>query len=483
MSQTKTNKVRPTMSVFTLVMINVIAIDSIRGIPMGSHYGLTLIFYYCAAGLMFFIPSALVSAELATAWPQTGGIYVWVREAFGIQIGFVVSWIQWIYNICWYPTVLSLLGATLAYLINPSLANNRLYMLVAVLVTYWILTLITLFGMRASGMVSAVAAILGTLVPMIFIAVLGCIWIFLGKPISLPITAHALIPNIKSPGNLVLLTGVIYTLVGMEMSAAHAQDVRDPRKDYPKALFYSTIIIFVSLTLASLAVAIVLPTQKLDILTGLLDAFKAFFAAFGLAWMMPIIAVLIIIGIIGGVGAWMIGPTRGLLVAAQDGCVPSFLQKTNKHHMPIALLIVQGIIVSVVSFVFLIMPSVSSAFWILSDLTAQLALSCYIILFAAAIYLRYKHPLIKRPYKVPFGNLGMWVICIAGIIACLFTVVIGYFPPDQLNIGSLAFYETFLIVGFVFFYTFPLLLYKFRKSSWKLNKTVGAELLHELEND
>jgi len=357
MSTNKVKKFKPVMSVFTLVMINIIAIDSLRGIPMGAHYGFSLIFYYLIAGVTFFIPSALVSAELATAWPQTGGIYVWVREAFGVPVGFVVSWIQWIYNICWYPTVLSFLGATLAYLLDPKLADNALYMLAVVLGSYWILTVITLQGMRASGAISSIAAILGTLVPMAFITLLGLVWLFLGKPINISLTVSAFVPNIKSPSNLVLLTGILYTLVGMEMSAAHAQDVKDPCRDYPKALFYSTIIIFVSLIVSSLAVAFVLPTQQLDILTGLLDAFRAFFGAFGLSWLMPVIAILIIIGIIGGVGAWMIGPTRGLLVAAQDGCIPPILQKINKKNMPIALLMTQGIITSILCFVFLIMPA------------------------------------------------------------------------------------------------------------------------------
>jgi amino acid transporter len=282
----------------------------------------------------------------------------------------------------------------------------------------------------------------------------------------------------SNPGNLVLLTGILYTLVGMEMSASHAQDVKNPQKNYPRALLYSTTIIFLSLVLSSLAVAVVLPTKQLDILTGLLDAFEAFFKIFGLSWLMPLIAILVIIGIIGGVAAWVIGPTRGLLVAAQDGCVPPFLQKTNSKHMPVALLIVQGIVCSLISLVFLIMPSVNSSFWILSDLTSQLALSCYVFLFAAAIRLRYKYPRIERAYKVPFGNFGMWVICVAGIIASVVVIGIGYFPPSQINIGSVKFYEIFLITGFVVFYSIPLIIYKLRRRSWKT-----TELETILENN
>lgn len=476
--RTKIPKIsKPTMSVLTLIMINVIAIDSLRGIPMGAHYGLSLIFYYLLAGVMFFIPSALVSAELATAWPQTGGIYVWVREAFGKRAGFLVIWIQWIYNICWYPTVLSFLAATLAYLINPNLANNTWYILTVVLVTYWSLTLVTLLGMRASGAISTLTAIIGTLLPMVFITGLGILWLLKGQPIQMTVNVKAFIPDLSNLSNLVLLTGVLYTLVGMEMSASHAQDVKNPQVNYPKALFYSTIIIFLSLVLSSLAVAVVIPEKQLSILTGLLDAFQAFFHVFGLEWLMPIVAVLVIFGIIGGVGAWIIGPTRGLLVAAQDGCVPPLLQKVNSKNMPIALLTTQGIICSALCFVFFVMPSVNSSFWILSDLTSQLALSCYIFLFAAAIRLRYKHPRVHRAYKVPFGNWGMWGIGVAGIIASVVTIGIGYLPPSQVDIGSLKFYESFLIIGAVVFYAFPLLLYEFKRRSWKLQP---EEVINEI---
>ncbi len=468
---------QPMMSVLTLIMINVIAIDSLRSIPMGAHYGFSLVFYYLIAALAFFIPSALVSAELATGWPQTGGIYVWVREAFGIPVAFLVIWIQWIYNICWYPTILSFLAATLAYIINPQLAHNIFYMLSIIFVVYWSITIVTLFGMRASGTLSTITAIVGTIVPMAFITILGIIWIVYGEPIHITFSVNSFLPKITKPNNLVLLTGVVYGLIGMEMSAIHAQEVKDPQTNYPKALYYSTIIILVSLVLASLAVAIVVPAKQLNLVTGLLEAFLFFFRAFGLSWLMPIVAILIIIGAIGGIGAWVIGPTRGLLVAAQDGCIPPILQKTNSRNMPIAILITQGLIFTIICSVFLIMPSINSSFWILSDLTAQLAVSCYIFMFAAAIWLRYKHPRIKRTYKIPFGNFGIWVVGIFGIIASLFTLLIGYFPPTQFDIGSIVFYEAFLIIGFIVFYSIPLVIYKLRKRSWKLAKPIGDELL------
>ena len=454
---------KPLMSVLTLVMINVIAIASLRNISMGATFGFSLLFYYILFALLFFIPSALVSAELATGWPQTGGVYVWVREAFGVPLAFVVICIQWIYNICWYPTILSFLAGTLAYIINPELANNAWYMLTVVLSTYWLITVINLRGMEVSGAVSTATAIVCVLIPIAFITVLGGIWLLNGRPMNMDVSVKAFFPHISKLGDLALLTAVVFNLLGMEMSATHAQEVKNPQRDYPRALFYSTIIILLSMVLSALAVAVVVPASQINLVTGLPDAFNLFFTTFNLGWLMPIVVVLIVLGTAGQVAAWVIGPTRGLLVAAQDGCVPPILQKVNSKQMPVALLIVQGVIFSIISLVFLIMPTVNSSFWFLADLTTLLALSCYIFIFAAAIRLRYKHPQVKRAYKIPFGNVGIWVVCLAGILASVFTVLIGFVPPTKIDVGNIKFYELMLITGFVGFYLLPIIVYKMHK--------------------
>jgi amino acid transporter len=114
---------KKTLSVISLVMINVIAIDSVRTLPMGAEYGFSLVFYYLMAAVLFFLPVSLVAAELATGWPETGGVYVWVREAFGKKTGFVAIWLQWFYNVCWYPTIMATVAATLAYCIDPNLVK------------------------------------------------------------------------------------------------------------------------------------------------------------------------------------------------------------------------------------------------------------------------------------------------------------------------------------------------------------------------
>lgn len=461
----KSKRPRHLLSVFSLVMINVIAVDSLRTLPMSAEYGFSLVFYYLLSGLVFFIPTALVAAELATGWPRTGGIYVWVREAFGARLGFVIVWLQWFYNLVWYPTILSLVAATLAYLINPHLVDNVYYMLLVVFSVFWGATAVNLFGMRAAGIMSSFAALFGTLVPMVFIIALGVVWISLGNSIQLDFSVTTFFPSITSINTLVLITAMLYGLVGTEMSAVHAQEVRDPQRDYPKALLWSTIVILSSLIFASLAIAVVVPQKQLSILTGLLDAFQFFFVSFHMMWMMPIVAILIICGSIGGVGAWIIGPTKSLLAASHDGTLPVIFSRVNKYHSPYMLLIAQGIIFTVLCAVFLLMPTVNSGFWVLTDVAAQLSLIVYITMFAAAIYLRYKCPDVKRAFTIPGGKIGIWVVGLLGLLSSIFAIAIGFLPPDQVKVGGLLRYELILIMGMVIGCVLPLFIYSLHERS------------------
>src|SRR3990167_7672442 len=101
------------LSVFSLTMMNVIAVDSLRNLAVSAEYGAALISFYIIAAIFFYIPSVLIGAELATGWPQTGGAYIWIREAFGRRWGFLGMCLQWGYNVVWYPTILSFIAGTL----------------------------------------------------------------------------------------------------------------------------------------------------------------------------------------------------------------------------------------------------------------------------------------------------------------------------------------------------------------------------------
>jgi amino acid transporter len=240
--------------------------------------------------------------------------------------------------------------------------------------------------------------------------------------------------------------------MGLEMSAVHAGDVRNPQKHYPQALFWSVGLILLTLILGSLAIAIIVPPHQLAILTGLTDAYVAFFNTYHLQFLSPIMIMLIIIGGLCSISTWVIGPTRGLLIATlenQMNGLPSLL-KTNRFGAPTNLLLLQGILVSLLAGLFILVPTINEAYWLLSVMTAQLAVLFYALLFLAALRLRYKETHRVRFYRIPGGNFGIWLITCLGLLACLLTFIIGFFPPTRaITISSLYKFDAMLVAGII----------------------------------
>ncbi len=457
------------LGVFTLTMINVCAIQSLRNLPLMAEIGLASIFFYIVAGCFFFVPCALIAAELATGWPSTGGVYTWVKEAFDDRMGFVAIWLQWIENVIWYPTVLSFTAATIAYLFNPDLANNKLYILVMILSIYWTCTIIDSLGMKISGFISSIGVIIGTILPGIVIIILGALWIFSDNPIHIQFNFRDIFPDFSNIQNIVFLVGVKLALSGIEMSAVHAKEVRNPQKDYPKAIFLSVFIILVLSVFGSLAIAVVVPQKEISLVAGIMQAFSAFFDAYHIPWMTPVAAILIGLGAIAMVSTWIVGPSKGLFQTSHEGHLPPFFHKRNRHGMPIMILLVQGLIVSFLSFAFLFMPSVSSSYWLLVDLTAILYLIMYILMFMSAIKLRYIRPKVKRAYRVPGGkSWGMNIVAGIGLISSLFAIGVGFIPPSNLDPAFYLRFELSLIFGVVIMLIIPLIIYANQKDHWKI---------------
>lgn len=435
------------LGVFALTMITITSVDSIRNLPATSLFGSPLIFFFVIAGLFFLLPSALISAELASTWPKAGGVYAWVKEAMGKRYGFLAIWFQWVENIIWYPTILSFIAGTCAYLISPELAHNKYFLITIIVSFFWLLTLINLAGIKTSARFSEFCGIAGLLIPMILIIGLGTFWILTGHPVEISFEFNKMLPSFHEPSLFVSITAVVLCFCGMEIATAHTQDVKNPARDYPISLILSVIIIFVTMFLGSIAIAIIVPQQELSLVAGIMQAFVAFFSAYHWQWMTPVIALFIIIGSLGSVSNWIIAPSRGLHVALQDADIAKFLQKKNKQGTPVNLLIYQAIFVTLLSMIFLFMPSINSSYWILTALTAQLYMAMYVLMFFSALRLRHKYPHIKRPFKVPGGMLGIYIVAGLGIMTSLFTIIIGFFPPQGIHVGSLARYELLLLLG------------------------------------
>ncbi|MBC8202283.1 MAG: amino acid permease [Planctomycetes bacterium] len=460
---------KKTLGVFVLAMMNVAVVMSLRGLPMMAKEGMTMVFYLLFASILFLVPVSLVSAELATGWPKNGGVYIWVKEAFGSKMGFTAIWLQWIQNVIWYPTVLAFAAGALAYLfLDPSLAENKIFSVLVILVVYWGATLVNLRGVASAGWLTTAGVIGGTILPGLLIIVLGLFWWFGGNPIAFDATATAtaFLPDFSNLNSLAFLGGIVLLFAGMEVGAVHVNELENPKKQFPAAIFIAMFVIIGIFTLGSFSVAAVLPADQISLTAGIMQALRDFLDKFNALWLLPVLGFLVAFGAIGGVTAWIAGPSRGLLATANEGELPPFLQKVNKSGIQVNILMVQGAIVTLISLVYLLMPNVSSAFFLLTALTACLYLFMYMLLFATAIKLRFSKPDVPRAFKVPGGNFGMVVIGGIGILAVLFAYAILFFPPSNLEVGSPAFYVTFIVIGNVIFISLPMIINHFKKPSW-----------------
>ncbi|MDF2940140.1 MAG: gadC [Gammaproteobacteria bacterium] len=432
---------------FALVMLIVGGIDSVRNLPATALFGTALIFFSIASALVFLIPSALVSAELSSSFPEHGGIYQWVKLAFGEKIAFLSIWLQWINTMVWFPSILSFIAGTLAYLINPALADNKAYLISVILIVFWGLTLLNLKGLHVSAKFSKLCTIIGTLIPMGLIIILAVIWLFLGKPIQLHFTHENLLPNLHTSDNWVALIAIMTAFLGMELVTVHVKEVKDPHKSFPRALSISVVMILTTMLLGSLAIALVLPANQINLVNGVMQAFSNFFANYHLSWLIPIMTAALVVGNLGGMVTWVISPAKGLLQASQSGFLPKFLAKENENGVAANLLLVQAILVSLFCMAFLLMPSVNGSYWLLSDLSTQLYMLMYVMMFIAAVTLKYKFKSASEGFSIPGKKCGMWITCLLGLFGCAVTLIVGFIPPSGIDVGGFWHYEIIFIAG------------------------------------
>jgi len=421
------------LGMFTLSMLSVSAIVSLRNLPTTALLGSQVIVFFLAAALCFFIPVALACAELASGWPKEGGVYLWVEEAFGPDMGFLAVWLQWMESVVWLPTILSFIAATTAYLLNPTLEKHTLFLVSTMLLVLWGTTLLNFRGIKTSSFLSSTGVILGTLVPGVILILLGLSQLPLAKlQGTLQFSREALLPSAEL-GSLVTFTAILLGLCGMEIPAYHVKNVQNPKRNYPFAIFFATFIILFVYILGSLSISAVIPKEQMSLIAGPMQAFHLFFSSFGLSWTAPFLAALTLLGSFAILNTWIIGPSKGLLSSTKEGYMPKTFMRTNRAEVPTALLYLQAICGTVLISLFVFSPSIHAAYWIINILAAQLYLIMYFIVFLAVIRLRYSQPHVERSYTIPGGKVGVWLICGLGAISCLAAFLIGFVRPTDIE--------------------------------------------------
>ncbi|MEG2366038.1 MAG: amino acid permease [Alistipes sp.] len=456
----------------TLAIMNITAVVSLRGLPAEAVYGLSSAFYYLFAAVVFLIPTAMVAAELAAMFSdKQGGVFRWVGEAFGARTGFLAIWLQWIESTIWYPTVLTFGAVSIAFIgmdqtHDMSLASNKVFTLVVVLAIYWLATIISLKGLDWVGKISKWGGMIGTIIPAGLLIVLGIIYLASGGHNHMDMS-QSFIPDLSKVDNLVLASGIFLFYAGMEMMGIHVMEVNNPKKNYPRAIIIGSLVTVLIFVLGTFSLGFIIPAKDINLTQSLLLGFDNYFQYLHMSWASPVIAIALMFGVLAGVLTWVAGPSKGIYAVGKAGYLPPFFQKSNKNGMQRNILLIQGGVVTLLSLLFVVMPSVQSFYQILSQLTVLLYLIMYLLMFAAAIVLRYKMKDTPRPFRLGKGNGMMWLLGGMGFCGSLLAFVLSFIPPGQIATGSNTVWYSVLVIGCLVVVGIPFIIYALRKPSWR----------------
>lgn len=460
------------LSVSTLAIMNITAVVSLRGLPSEAVYGLSSAFYYLFAAIVFLIPTAMVAAELAAMFSdKEGGVFRWVGEAFGPKTGFLAIWLQWIESTIWYPTVLTFGAVSIAFIgmndvSDVALASNKIFTLITVLAIYWVATFIAMKGIGWVGKISKWGGLIGTIIPVSLLIIFGIIYLASGGHNYMDMN-QSFIPDLSKLDNIVLASSIFLFYAGMEMMGVHVMDVNNPSRNYPKAIIIGSLATVCIFVMGTFALGLIIPAKDINLTQSLLIGFDNYLKYFHMSWGGPVIAIALMFGVLASVLTWVAGPSKGIFTVGKAGYLPPFFQKSNSHGVQRNILLVQGGLVTLLSLLFVVMPSVQSFYQILSQLTILLYLIMYMLMFAAAIRLRYKMKDAPRPFRLGKGNALMWILGVTGFCGSLLAFVLSFIPPGQINVGSSAVWYSVLIAGCVIMVIIPFIIYALRKPSWR----------------
>lgn len=462
------------ITVLGLALLNITAVVSLNGLPSQAEYGLSSIFYFVFAAIFFLIPVSFVAAELATGWPEKGGVFRWIGEAFKGRLGFMAMFLAFIEVCVFLPTSLTFGAVSLAY-VNPdeksaeALSGNSIFILVVVLAVYWAATLIAFAGSKGFQAMAKWGGLIGVFIPILVLVGFGAAYAIAGNTPQMDVAWSDVIPDFSSFGTIVLAASIFLMYAGMEMNAVHVKEVKDATKNYPIAILIAAIATVVIFVLGTLAIAYVVPQKDINLTQAILTTYFDIFKWAGIPWAGPVIAIMLAVGVLVNVTTWVVGPSTGLLAVAKAGYLPPALQKTNKNGQAVSILLIQGGLVTLLSILFVVLPSVQSAYQILNQLANILYLTVYMLMFASIIRLRYSQPNRPRPFRLGKGNGLVWVIAGAGFLASFVAYVFSFIPPEQINVGSPVLYVVILVVLALVFYAIPNIIFQVKKPTWKSN--------------
>lgn len=413
------------MGLRDVVLFNITAIVGLRWLTTAaSQFGLASLTVWVVAMLVFFIPSAIAVRELADIDPGTGGIYCWVDRAYGPRHAFVAGWLYWVNNLFYFPSLLVTTAAIAAYAggaRTAALGEDTRFILVVSLAGLWIAVWLNVVGLRVGKWLQNLGGI-GTWIPA-FLFVALAVWGFARRGSATPLHVSGLVPTRFDLPSINLFATMTFAFAGLELAPSLGGEIRDAAATLRRGVALSGFAIVAVYVVGTAAMIVALPQETVSVTNGMPQAAQALverIAAHGIGWLPAAIALLLTVGNLGGVGAWLAGSARLPFAAGvNDALPPAFARLHPRWHTPYVSLILMGVVATVFIVASLVNASVKSAYLLLTQTTLILFFIPYLYIFAVYLQLR-------RQRTVKTQVLGA-----LGLLSVLFSIVLGFVPPSD----------------------------------------------------
>lgn len=464
-----------TLGFFGFFAITASMVMTVYEYPSFASSGFQLVFFLVIGGLFWFLPVALCAAEMATVkgW-ESGGIFAWVGNTLGKRWGFAALFFQWFQITVGFVTMAFFVLAALAFVFKwDALYTNPLVMFFGVLIIVWALTFTQLGGTKFTARISKIGFLGGILVPAAILFVGLAAYFLTGGVSQITMDFSTLIPDFTKIDTLVIFASFILAYMGVEASASHINELKNPTRNYPLAMIILVVVTIVLDAVGGLAVATTLPAEVLDgnLSFGVIEAFKMIFVTHfgaGFEWLVYVVAILLALGVLAEISAWIVGPSRALLDTAHEGILPPSFKKVNKHGVSVKTVIIQAAIVTIWAGVLcgsiaLSGGSSSSVGYLTAiGLTVVIYLVGYILFFLGYFVLVFKHKDLPRKFQLPGGTPFKVIFAGIGLIMTLGTLVISFFPSSELTAQANMVYQATLMICFAISIFLPFVIYALR---------------------
>lgn len=406
---------------FDAVLMAVVVILVVESAAPAAAIGSSQFFWWGALLILFFLPYGLISAELGTTYTGDGGIYDWVKMAFGRRWGARVAWFYWLNFPIWMASLAVLFTEVMTQIFGLSIGKPAL--VIVQLIFIWIVTAISCYPVSDSKWILNIAAFAKVSI-MLCLGVLG-IYHAVTVGMANDFSGAALLPkfDLKS---LSFISVILFNFLGFEVVTTLASDMENPKKQIPQAIIYGGILIAFFYLFAAFGMGAAVPADQLSTSGGLIDSFillvggvNPFVIVIGLLFMYTLAANLI---------SWALGVNYVAFYAAKNNDMPAIFAKENpKNEMPIGASMMNGIVASVLVIAAPFIPN-ENIFWAFFALNVVALLLSYIMMFPAFLKLRKIDPDTERPFKVPGGPTLLRIMAYVPLALLVITLFFSTVP-------------------------------------------------------